>query len=780
MDDIIDDIFKDQIDEIFKTPELVSLKDEEADYVNKPIRMLRDETTSIFTKYFLDDETKRKNFISYTFHIINTHIQLNINDNLVKKEKNPLSIKEAVYLVFKGGNVMNYYFTKAIVPTTVDNSNYKISDVDYSIYIKAGTQHRFDEIKKVVYVLLIEALTKISNIFNELYKNKGGMNKNDMYTFTYTENDTLKSLIEGLKCFRDIDEDNYIEKTNNILLKCSGDGGYDNSCVINNNTPNCTKYFDQLLLQLANLNNSECLIDLLVIYNMFYKCKYYYEHLGYDENNNDKYIYLNRVKTKLNELITKFINKELIKKIFNFYKNVNINDFINEVKTNITKKIQDDKILYEVLNGNLVTYNFTNSTGSTCSVKPNTHKFISSIEPNKTNISSSNTTYQHYISYNSIIYAESITEPVANKVKFDLARIKFNVELSTNYTRTTTSLGSNTSSIYTSDYGFICEYDTIETNKLNIPSEFIDVSIPDFIDTTGQHYIKTLNKNNEPHRLADKKNDLHVYSYSLLQIAEDLENVLFTQNIQILPWLDSKYEKRLNRLVLFLLLSCHFDNFSVDKTTKPTNATEKYNFIININNLCDHIINNNDTNITALCNATFKKDQYNDNYYNLSSPYNKDNYKKPTIKNDNELDKYGGELFISLIKHYNMFKSISTTDANKTNIINNYNILRWRLVKYSMDNIDNSYTKIMEQKDKFTTFVKDLKKVIESYIGTGTDNNPNEKMNTILASLKEKGGFVITTTEKGHYSILFNNKYKDKYLKYKNKYIILKKELNIN
>ena len=50
----LDDIFKDKdkIKEIFKTPELKVLKDEEANYVKYSIRVLRDETASTFTVFF--------------------------------------------------------------------------------------------------------------------------------------------------------------------------------------------------------------------------------------------------------------------------------------------------------------------------------------------------------------------------------------------------------------------------------------------------------------------------------------------------------------------------------------------------------------------------------------------------------------------------------------------------------------------------------------------------------------------------------------------------------
>ena len=136
-----------------------------------------------------------------------------------------------------------------------------------------------------------------------------------------------------------------------------------------------------------------------------------------------------------------------------------------------------------------------------------------------------------------------------------------------------------------------------------------------------------------------------------------------------------------------------------------------------------------------------------------------------------------------------MFKPIE--EPNKENIVNNYNMLRWRLVKYpssTEDDINESYEKIMKQKEQFTTFINDLKNTIGKYIGELSkkdkktivnEDTINEKIQNIIKDLL-KYGFSIKTTPEGGYSIVIANKYKNKYIKYKHKYLILKKELNIN
>ena len=137
----------------------------------------------------------------------------------------------------------------------------------------------------------------------------------------------------------------------------------------------------------------------------------------------------------------------------------------------------------------------------------------------------------HYISFNSSISMSANYNNI--NTTFDLLRTKFNICIS--------------------DI-FIKKYlpNTWTTQELNIPSEFIDVSITDSSDTSYEHYIHAHNKVSL--RLTVPLNNpiidtFEVESYNLLYIIDDLNNMLWNQHF--CPWIDPKYGKRISRL-LFL------------------------------------------------------------------------------------------------------------------------------------------------------------------------------------------------------------------------------------
>ena len=152
----------------------------------------------------------------------------------------------------------------------------------------------------------------------------------------------------------------------------------------------------------------------------------------------------------------------------------------------------------------------------------------------------------HYVSINS-----TINNIVDNHiVTFDLYRIKLNVEL------------PNIS---------ISKFDEINKNKLifkssnnnlyniSIPAEFLDISIPKFNDINLSKFRDNFNLesfNTFFSILNFTDNDisyLNIITYSLEYLLDDLNLVLFKQNT-FMPWIDSKYEKRINRLCCLSLL----------------------------------------------------------------------------------------------------------------------------------------------------------------------------------------------------------------------------------
>jgi len=146
-------------------------------------------------------------------------------------------------------------------------------------------------------------------------------------------------------------------------------------------------------------------------------------------------------------------------------------------------------------------------------------------------ITQNNNSNMHYITINSSINS-LIGE--SHFVQFYLYRIKLNVTLShiINVDRNNNK----------------------EVSNLNIPSEFIDISIPKFNDLCLAKFRKKIYNggliNNFFSKLSfnngTKKN---ILIYNIHYLIEDLNIVLFGQNSSI-PWIDPKYDKRIKRLIL--------------------------------------------------------------------------------------------------------------------------------------------------------------------------------------------------------------------------------------
>jgi hypothetical protein len=97
----------------------------------------------------------------------------------------------------------------------------------------------------------------------------------------------------------------------------------------------------------------------------------------------------------------------------------------------------------------------------------------------------------------------------------------------------------------------------VQVKKLNfnIPSEFIDISLPAFQDLTAQHFIKK-NGNQKVSNIYKIVDGTFLYTdcYSKIEIYDDLNIVIFSQNTYF-PWVDKKYDKRIRRLIALLVIA---------------------------------------------------------------------------------------------------------------------------------------------------------------------------------------------------------------------------------
>lgn len=163
-------------------------------------RQLKDITTDTFIEHMFSDsrpevpaegqedtpettankirETNRFNFLAFVYTYLNLQIKLELPLMLI--EENVMMKKgEAVYLLFKGGNMMYYKYEelKSLVKGNLKeefydtyNDKFKISDFDFTCYITVQDRARFYKVKKVVNQILWRGTIVIRNFF-ESYLN---------------------------------------------------------------------------------------------------------------------------------------------------------------------------------------------------------------------------------------------------------------------------------------------------------------------------------------------------------------------------------------------------------------------------------------------------------------------------------------------------------------------------------------------------------------------------------------------------------------------------------
>jgi len=515
-------------------------------------RAFRDQATDAYVKVFLSDDIIRYNFIDYTFHKINTDIQLNINDRLVKNGYAPL-IGESIIFSFKGGNVMfehalgtfadfekfkkvelssvGKYFDKKMpaylgddvakdkIEDFIDsiNSNIKISDVDYTIYILTSNYTRFYLIYKFVAEIIADSFEDICKLFDALYEhNIENIDWDDKYKET-------------------ILPDKFVDWIYDLVVRWDAKEIVDANVVID---------------IISDYKKRTHIFTLLAYYRLA-------EMLKYKNKMDDKDVYLDEIRNRIIKVI-KYKSDTIAMR--NQY---NANSF-DRMKENIVKMmntaIQKNKEYYDVFeDATTITKNVYYMKNDIVEADIDIEKrknFIlisnSSIF-NKTRSVSVEPARYHYKTFNNIIKVIH----KHNTIDFDLFRIKFNITLD--------------NKIYKNNI----------ITKTMIPSEFIDVSVPHYRSDSFKHtdistYFDMVEFGNP---IFDKS--INIIAINKKEIINDLIYVLYDQNY-VFPWLDKKYVKRIIRLIYFLYL--HFeDDTHVFKTL--------IDFIYAIKNKDDLVIN---------------------------------------------------------------------------------------------------------------------------------------------------------------------------------------------
>ena len=602
-------------------------------------RIFKDKSTDSFVEIIFDNIDKLNSFIDYTYYEIYSKIY-RIHD-LAKNNGFYLDESEYIKVIFKGGNVMSYYYDKIITDRILTNDGvsnfplselinyytahqinipdncrnhahqgetadktirrffndnkkkFKLSDVDFTMYLNISNPIRYSIFAQLYGQILIHSLTNIKDFFNTYYESIRNDNNisQEIQDIIYNRqsfipNDTENDFIIKQLCKRI----NIIKKENNKIF-------------INPN----------------EVHNLDIRINFLKFQNIIFN-NYIIE--ASDINNYDNILpgmlYFDQIR---NIRIIVYINEyfELFKIYMTNYKNtlnivdpdnVIIDNFLIDVETNLIMSRQVlllhiDNKKKRVLESNIYTLDKINLLMNNISEKygPNDldheqlyrDKYISGFDKknihdkiklmkdppsiltfhnyvtnqnsnpdNEINISSRNNTLiyavnnlditdirnintgdinYHYITYNNSICSDNYTKSSS----FDLYRIKINIIV---------------------DKPIFAEKDVL-IDKFNIPSEFIDVSIPNYTDSSRKMYYNEIQeKHNIMNILSSSSLGTTYYwdSYSIEQLIVDLMFILFLQK-SCIPWYDHKYDKRITRV---LILYC------LNKIIDPTLVTNNW------------------------------------------------------------------------------------------------------------------------------------------------------------------------------------------------------------
>lgn len=552
------------------------------------VRIFRDLVTDIYTKTFFEDKRNLYTLLDYTYHELYSSVILGVGAKIHKLNNNnnydirPLYGSECIYLIFKGGTVMNLLFNDAfdekrieqtqlnitddnITPfnydiisnTTPDGStndvsyffknyikkNFAVSDTDYSLYIYTHNNERFSMIKKIAVESLADGFEAMTDFFDR-YLTFILENQNEEYVYnlphanipnTNNEKDhsfnLLRNLKENLSKIRTSEINNNME---NLNIKIP-------PWIINtNNINNC--------LNLHSLYNFIQHVDLLI----------YINKLNPNLSNILGNVNLGNIRTIIQKRITDLIEKKKANLVNNyFYTQEKIQKFMTNLRSaydniqndkNANKHYFTDKIEIKKVNYNL-------DSGVEKKIYKlqkydNNHKYhnddfkivkrySTTILANNENIydivkiQDTDTKKHHYITYNNMI---STVTPIGLISDFDLMRSKFNVTFRSNN---------------------ILVNGEIPIKNINIPAEFIDVSIPSYYDTKMIKFFQELEDEDfVPSFMRIESKDMHtiqLYAYNNKQLTADIYYILFNENY--VPWLDSKYKKRIIRALVHFMLN---------------------------------------------------------------------------------------------------------------------------------------------------------------------------------------------------------------------------------
>lgn len=590
-------------------------------------RVFKDISTDSFVNNIFDDKKKLFNFVDYTFYSIFTkipkiHKLLYLNGYFMNNT-------EYLTVIFKGGNTMSFFFDIIINALAEKNSGifneklnkihdylkdhnvdlkiiddelfylksddtikdffneqkkkFKISDVDFTMYINTNDPVKYNIIHQLYNKILINSLMDIRTFFDSYYlsiknidHNKDIVNIKLNPYLPFKSNDSpynafIKIIDDLIKNIKSSNMENFYKTSKNNKNKLYSKSIENDfiqifynkefrlidillyGCDKRNFLNSRGKYYSEITnIRLITIISEY--LELLQIYFNIHK-KYKLKSTVQDLLVITRMLINHHLYNKKRLIIdTEMYNIDTINNLLNdiaskYNKDTNPSLYNTKYAISFDKKeiIQKINLIRKCPNSNLDFTKFNeqddwvNESNNELNILPKSDFLSYSINnPNLYQNKNYNNKYYHYISYNNNIY--NSYEQYSKK--FDLFRIKFNIRL--------------TKPIIKIDQQIMEEY--------NIPSEFVDVSIPSFQDINRKYFYSEVQEEGI-NILKYSNNSVNYYwnTYSIHQLFDDLLKILFGPSI--VPWYDSKYDKRIIRLLLL------FSFYKIEKSIKKTNSS---------------------------------------------------------------------------------------------------------------------------------------------------------------------------------------------------------------
>ena len=518
----------------------------------------------------------RENFLAYVYSFLNLKLKSELPPMLVGMDVNLLP-NEDVYLIFKGGSMMYYQYekSKASIKSSIFelfkssfDQYFKISDFDFTVYITVRDRKAFAKVKKAVNKILYQGLVEIRDFFEGYLAavlgggGKGGVDEllpnfeevpglltKSMTIVEAADSSDIKLFRYYLYVLRQV-----VHMRNNAPTKLSVAfmDKYNKKMEDYMSVVQTTGY-DTISTYVKQLVERQRPLGDVVADDGFHvhKLLIAYEFITLLHANPELLV---PSKGAIQELLDVFVDTSGFFRVYvnsfakhmkaviitdQFYTENTLSDLVSRVEAvMLDKEIKVCLSVYDdfaaINNAKLAkdesTYEMVRKdkgVGVKVSAEKREDFYIQPDHIDEvTMYTEKKSENYHYVYLNSTIKKER--NMYASIVDFDLLRVKFNLSLKIN--------GGGGG------------------KALKIPSEFIDISICGYDDTSLVHF-----RNHTMDALALftiptlSGYELQCLGYSLKFMIHDLLHVLYHQNI-FTPWVDQKYVKRIYRLTCLEML----------------------------------------------------------------------------------------------------------------------------------------------------------------------------------------------------------------------------------